>query len=199
MRGGLLNAQKKKLISCLEQKHPFNVTHLTTGGIAEMFYGTGNVEQIVLKKRKGFCKMALRTGAHLVPCYYMGLNQSMYRLGGQGTLLYEISRKLQVSLVAWLDRFYIPYGGFPRRHPMLVALGAAIPVTKVPTGAEPTVEQIDELHETFCTAMRALFDKHKTDPIFCTEECPQGWATKHLYFEDEIPKPEPDGMTKKSR
>ena len=39
-------------------------------------------------------------------------------------------------------------GGFPRRHPMLVALGAAIPVTKVPSGAEPTVEQIDELHGT---------------------------------------------------
>jgi len=48
----LVPVDKKSFVWALQQKYPFNVTHLTTGGISEMFYGISQ-EQIILNKRKG--------------------------------------------------------------------------------------------------------------------------------------------------
>ena len=41
-------------------------------GIAELFLVSQNEEKLFARKRKGFIKLALRTGAEIVPAYFMG-------------------------------------------------------------------------------------------------------------------------------
>ena len=72
---GVTSVSRKAMRENLQRPYPLNALMLMPGGISEMFYGNGGEEQIVLRKRKGFCKLALETGACLVPVYAMGTNQ----------------------------------------------------------------------------------------------------------------------------
>mmetsp|Transcript_9254 Transcript_9254/g.21384 ORF Transcript_9254/g.21384 Transcript_9254/m.21384 type:complete len:328 (+) Transcript_9254:68-1051(+) len=169
---GMIGASREDVLWAMEQKYPHNVTTMCPGGIAEMFYGISR-EQIILRKRKGFVKLALQKGAYLVPAYGFGTNQQFRRLIEAGGLLAKLSSALKLSAVPWLDRFYIPFGPIPTTHKVIMALGPPIPVEKV---ENPSAEQIDELHTKFCNAMHELFDKHKAD---------MGWQDKQLYLETE--------------
>ena len=80
---------------------------------------------------------------------------------------------LQMSLLVWTGRFGIPFSPIPNRDPMVMALGEPIDVEAV---AEPTREQVAELHARYCQALQDLFDEHKHK---------LGWEHKTLHFEDE--------------
>ena len=59
---------------------------MVPGGIAEMFvcsYGDTQ-ETLLIKQRKGFVKIALETGAQIVPCYCFGNSQTF--TSGSGTI-----------------------------------------------------------------------------------------------------------------
>mmetsp|Transcript_15338 Transcript_15338/g.27923 ORF Transcript_15338/g.27923 Transcript_15338/m.27923 type:complete len:331 (+) Transcript_15338:57-1049(+) len=174
---GMIGASKEDILWALEQPYPHNVVTMCPGGIAEMFYGITR-EQIILKKRKGFVKLALQKGACLVPAYGFGTNQQFRRLFEAGGFMAKLSSALKISAVPWLDRFYIPFGPIPTTHKIVMALGTPIPVQKV---ENPSPQQVDELHAKFCNGMRELFDKHKAD---------MGWQDKQLYLEDEGMKPQ---------
>ena len=107
----------------------------------------------------------------------MGANQAYKRVFGPRSLLAKISSKIQVSLVLWTDHFGIPYGFMPRKTRMVMLIGKPIEVTKV---ANPTQEQVDELHERYVQDLRSMFDRHKAD-------MGQDWAQKELFLEDEDP------------
>lgn len=98
-------SMKKNLV----RSHPFNALTLMPGGVAEMFYGLEH-EQILLSKRKGFCKLALSTGCSLVPVYTFGANEVYTRAFGANSLMSRLSSLLRVSLVFWSGRFGIPFG-----------------------------------------------------------------------------------------
>jgi len=56
--------------------YPNNVFWSTPGGIEEAFcVPDAETEQIVVAKRKGFCKIALQCGTDLIPVYGFGNNQ----------------------------------------------------------------------------------------------------------------------------
>lgn len=158
----------------LKRPYPQNVLTLLPGGIAEMFYGVDE-EQIVLGKRKGFCKLALETGASIVPCYVFGANQVFKRYFGSRSILAKVSAAIHTSIVVWTDRFGIPFGFVPCQSKMIVALGSPIDVTPV---EKPTHEQINDLHAKYVTELRSLFDRHKS-------KMGSEWANKKLYLEDE--------------
>ena len=85
---GSADVSKASLTKLLRpSNHPYSVAHLVVGGIAEMFYGSQGVEQIVLAKRKGFVKLAMQTGAAIIPAYTFGTNQMFYRPCGPKSLL----------------------------------------------------------------------------------------------------------------
>lgn len=83
---------------------------VSSGGVAEIFEtddsGSGDEEVIVLRSRKGIVRLALQTGAALVPCYVFG-NNRLLRLwaGGKGRLhelLRWLSRKIGKAVVGAL-------------------------------------------------------------------------------------------------
>jgi len=175
---GLACADSKTMRRVMKFNHPLNVFYSTPGGIEEMFCVPEEI--IVISKRKGFCKIAIQRGCDLVPIYGFGNNQMFPVITGRKSFLGKLSKIINVSIVAFVGRFNIPYLPMATKHPQLVAIGEPILVEK---NEDPSQEEIDELHEKYCIAIRELFDKYKTDPSLKNT----GFASKRLYFENEEP------------
>jgi hypothetical protein len=87
MPGGIAEV---RLFQCRYQCGNLDANHdctLRVITLSQMFCGVHaddarNFEQIILHKRTGFCRLALETGAALVPCYVMGANQVFTRYWG---------------------------------------------------------------------------------------------------------------------
>ena len=190
----LCDVSKSSLSKVLDVKkygpsYPFNVVHLVVGGIHEMFYTTisqqrKDCEQIILSKRKGFIKLALKTGCDIIPMYTFGANQSFLRIFGPSSLLCKLSTTLQVSLVVWLGRFNLPMGFVPRQVPLLGVIGDVFEVPKVNKPEDVTDELVVKTHKEFCKTMKRLFDKYKI--VYVNEMgADEEWLTRELMFEDE--------------
>ena len=177
---GFTRVDKRSLAKNLRLRYPYNMVLLNPDGMRGMFYGAGDHEQVFLSHRKGFCKMALRTGCALVPCYVFGANHVYERHVGTGPHSWcaRLSSKLRLPLLFWTDRFGIPYGFVPSRQKMVIALGRPMEVNAV--GMEPSQEQVDELHSRFVHELRGLFDRNK-------HRMGEQWAQAHdrLYLENE--------------
>ena len=155
---GCTSASAGAMRKNLQLPWPHNAVMLQPGGVAEMFYGTES-EQIILDKRKGFCKIALQTGACIVPCYAFGANEVYTRYFGPTSLAARLSSVLRTSLVVWTGRWGVPFGPVPHLVKLLVVLGAPLEVG--PPVAEPSPEQILALHARYVSALQALFEKYK--------------------------------------
>ena len=68
---GAIPNDKKSMVKALKTKH----VSVFPGGIAEIFLSSRTEEKIYLQKRKGFVKMALATGTHIIPIYVFGHSQ----------------------------------------------------------------------------------------------------------------------------
>lgn len=181
---GCVSVSAEAMKEHLQSPYPYNCLMLQPDGIRGMFYGIEH-EQIVLERRRGFCRIALQTGASLVPCYVFGANQFYWRRFGPDSFAARLSKKLRVSIVYWSGYWGVPFGCVPVPTKLVVAIGAPILVTKT---AEPTKEQIDELHSAFVKAIKDLYDcyKHKMGVE---------WAQSHdrLYLEtDQLPSAKSD-------
>ncbi|GMR59933.1 hypothetical protein PMAYCL1PPCAC_30128, partial [Pristionchus mayeri] len=121
---------------------------------------------LTLNKRKGFIKLALETGAQLVPCYGFGENDLYIQAANeQGSLVRRfqtfVKKMWGVSPVIFHGRGVFNYnvGLLPFRKQLNTVLGAPIPVEKT---ENPSQEQIDSLHEQYIQKLTELFDAHKT-------------------------------------
>jgi len=185
---GFTDVSKRGLRRVLDTKtfgpqHPYNVVHLVVGGIHEMFYTTHDEfhEQIILRKRKGFVKLALQTQSDLIPMYTFGANQTYMRLFHRNSVFCRLSSVLQVSLVTWLGRWNIPMGFVPNKIPLLGVIGPVFEVPKVDT---VTDELIQQTHEQFCEKLKELFDTYKV--VYVNQMgADESWLLKELSFEDE--------------
>ncbi|CAK0785740.1 hypothetical protein CVIRNUC_008951 [Coccomyxa viridis] len=131
-------------------------------GIRGIYDGaTIDQERIFLEARKGFVKCAIQAGADLVPVYHLGSSQ-MFRFTGNK----EYSRILRASVCLFWGRWFLPV---PYKHDIISLVGQPITVRQVDS---PSQEEVDEVHQRFKAAIRALFDEHK--------HLIPGWSTKEL-------------------
>jgi hypothetical protein len=140
---------------------------IVIGGAEEMVHTEpGEFYNLVLKNRKGYARVALETGAHLVPVFSFGEND-----------IYNTQRITDVNsnylkFQRWfkgLTTIGFPYGsgrglfndwfGFlPFRKPINTVVGTPIRIERV---QNPTQEQVDALHEKFIDEIYKLFERHK--------------------------------------
>lgn len=140
---------------------------IVVGGAQEALDAQPDSLRLVLNCRKGFIKMAIRTGADLVPVLSFGEN--------------DIYDQIQADDHAWIHWFQMKvkkYLGFttplfhargvfnydvgmmPYRRPMNIVVGAPILVVKE---AEPSQESIDRLHKEYVTELQRLWDLWKDE------------------------------------
>jgi len=132
---------------------------IVVGGSAELLECNPGTNVIYIKERKGFCKMALQTGADLVPTFGFGVTDSYRQLKIE--FLKRIQRwvikKFRIVIPLVFGRFFM---FVPLRASITLAVGQPIPVAQC---AEPTQEMIDALHRDYLAALQRLFEQHKLE------------------------------------
>uniref|UniRef100_A0AC35U1M6 Acyltransferase n=1 Tax=Rhabditophanes sp. KR3021 TaxID=114890 RepID=A0AC35U1M6_9BILA len=140
---------------------------IVLGGAEEALEARADNYDLILSRRKGFCRIALKTGASLVPIYSFGENLAYNQVqNAKGSKLRQFQTKFKditgFSPPIFHGRgiFQYTYGFVPFRNPINTVIGAPIHTKK---NAKPTTEQIDALHAKYCEALIKLFDAHKTN------------------------------------
>lgn len=147
---GFISADRQALEQKLRQGDSIV---LITGGAAEALYAQSGRFTLYLKRRQGFLKLALETGAAVVPCLGFGENDCFSTLDVTKhehatlmNLLLRIRKVLRFStpLVTW---------PIPRRNPIHVVVGA--PVAFTPDTS------VEECHKQYIEAVTKLYSEHK--------------------------------------
>jgi Diacylglycerol acyltransferase len=157
---GVIDASRSSARRALET-YPHAIG-ISTGGVAEVFETTADDECILLKERIGLIKLAIRTGADIVPCYIFGNTKLLscwcgYGIPGARTVLEKVSRRAGFALVLPYGRYGLP---IPRRTPVFAVTGRPIPTAHLQC-EEPTAAQIQDVQTQLIDAMQSLFDRYK--------------------------------------
>mmetsp|Transcript_36001 Transcript_36001/g.106454 ORF Transcript_36001/g.106454 Transcript_36001/m.106454 type:complete len:362 (-) Transcript_36001:321-1406(-) len=173
LMSGFRGASKDAITSVLNHGAPGTSLFLIVGGGPEALHSRPGHYDLVLKCRKGFAKMALLTGAHLVPVLAFGETDLFdVSLPAEGTLWHRVQQ-----LVLKLTGFGIPSisgagfwdgaGPLPKARPLNTVIGAPVKVARW-TGStrsdDPDLHAaVDELHARYCAALCKLWDEHKQE------------------------------------
>jgi len=158
---GVVDASRSTARKSLET-FPYTIG-ISTGGVAEVFSTNAADECIILQQRVGLVKLAIRTGADLVPCYLFGNTKLLSCWAGEGIpglhgLLEKVSRKIGFATILFFGRWGLP---IPYRIPILGVMGKPIPTIQYECVQEPSPEQIARIQQQLIDEMTALFDRHK--------------------------------------
>lgn len=162
---GGCSASRESLLYLLNDKTQHRAVGVVVGGAAEAFYCRPGPYRVILKKRKGFIRIALETGTPLVPVFSFGETMLFTQVDNPpGSWIYTIQNAFR-KVVGFapcipLGRgmFQYSFGIVPHRHPVHTVVGKPIYVEKV---TNPTTEQINALHETFTKGLISLFEENK--------------------------------------
>lgn len=142
-----------------------NGVMLLVGGAREALYAHRNSYKIVLNHRKGFIRIAMQTGAPVVPVISFGetgiFDQPANPPGSFMRKFQELIKKYTgVSPIFFNGRglFQYNFGLIPKRCPITQVVGAPIECAKNP---EPTDEEVNDMHVKFSKAVQELFEAHK--------------------------------------
>lgn len=164
---GLVSSSPKSIEYLLDSRQGVGrATTLIVGGAREVLVAKPGEATLVLRSRKGFARLALKHGASLVPVFSFG-EVDMYRQltpNPSGSLIRKAQEALLKVTGIPIPTFYgrgvfnYSFGLVPVRTPLHAVVGAPIHVEKV---AEPTQEQIDQLHQRYMNELNELFETHK--------------------------------------
>lgn len=150
-----------------ESPYTGRATVLIVGGASEALESRPRTYRILVKRRKGFVKIALKHGAPLVPVISFGEPDSYDQVyGPQGSLFRRVQdyirKKIGLAPVILLGRGFFQYsfGLIAQRKPITVVVGSPMELPKIP---EPTAQDVNEYHEKFVKHLVAHFEaqKHK--------------------------------------
>lgn len=151
-----------------------NAVVLIVGGAQEALNARPGCYKICIKNRKGFIKIALETGASLVPVMSFGeVDVFDQPDNGRGTRLRKFQeihkRWTGIAPAIFIGRGFFQYqfGIIPRRSSIHTVVGAPIEVEKIP---KPSKEEIEELHGRYMMELEKLFNEHKAKYIKNSEE-----------------------------
>jgi len=116
--------------------------------------------RLVIRKRKGFIKMALRHGACLVPTFSFGETGVYRQAGGLVETLQESVKKfIGIAPVIFVGRGWLQdtFGILPLRKPITVVVGEPIDVDK---NENPSDGEIEDLHERYISELKKLYTKY---------------------------------------
>jgi 2-acylglycerol O-acyltransferase 2 len=126
---------------------------LVPGGATEALYSRPDQDVVVLRKRKGFIKLALEHGCAIVPCFTFGEAETYQQMKGGPWVdafkhhwqrIFGISFPLLTNII-------------PRRVKITPVLGRPIAVSKV---EKPTDKQVEELLQKYEAELCDLYKRH---------------------------------------
>lgn len=165
MLSGCIDVSKESITWCLNQPKKGNAVVIVVGGAQEALDAHPGHYNLTIKRRKGFVKLAIRNGAHLVPIFSFGENDLYYQIDNpEGSKLRKfqdwLKGMLGFSSPAFRGRGIFNYslGILPFRKPINTVVGAPIPVEKC---EEPTTDQINHYHQKYLEGLTTIFEDNK--------------------------------------
>jgi len=159
---GGIAADAKAIDYVLKQPEGGHVVVLMPGGAQESYYCKPGQYRIILNKRKGFIKLALKNGTPLVPVLSFGETDTFDQI--EGSMLRKIQEFIRkyagIAPVVPVGRGFFQYsfGLVPRRKPICVVVGTPMDIPKLDN---PTYEQVDEYHAKFIKHLQEMFETQK--------------------------------------
>lgn len=144
---------------------------IVVGGARESLDAQPHSLKLVLKRRKGFVKLAINTGADLVPILAFGENELYDQLDvvehpfvHKAQLIVKKILGFTVPLFHARGVFNYDYGLMPYRRPVNVVVGRPI---KVQQSNKPANAYIDEIHGLYVRELERIWEEWKDE--FATE------------------------------
>ena len=148
----------------LLQSSTNNLAGLVVGGVRDFVEQRPDEFRLVVRRRRGFCRLALKTGTHLVPVISFGEDRIFHKVTALSS---SIARMMDqyghrfIGTALFYGRGFtrtMP-GPLPRRYPITVVFGAPIKVNKI---SSPTKEDIQSLNDQYCSSLTKLYNEHKS-------------------------------------
>lgn len=163
---GSVAASKESLRYILTHPDGGHAAAVIVGGASESFFCQPGTYKIILKKRKGFIKIAMQTGSPIVPVFSFGETDVYSQISNpEGSILRSIQERLRhvigLAPVLFIGRgiFQYSFGLLPFRKPIYTVVGEPISVEKNP---DPTQEEVDKVHNEYIQALIRLFETQKS-------------------------------------
>ncbi|KAK8216903.1 diacylglycerol O-acyltransferase 1 [Zalaria obscura] len=138
---------------------------IVVGGARESLDAQPGALRLVLARRKGFIKLAIRTGADLVPVLSFGENELYEQFDPTAhprihkfQLLVKKFMGFTVPLFHARGVFNYDVGMMPYRRPLNVVVGRPIMVQKM---ERPDQAYVDEVHKQYMDELKRIWDEWK--------------------------------------
>ncbi|EMP37285.1 2-acylglycerol O-acyltransferase 1 [Chelonia mydas] len=162
---GLVSASEKSLSHVLNNDRGGHIAVIVIGGAEESLDAYPGSLTLNILKRRGFIKMALKNGAHLVPVFSFGENELFKQVANpEGSWLRNLQERLRKTVGFTLPLFHArgifqySFGLMPYRKSIHTVVGKPITVKQ---NLKPTLEEIEQLHQTYLRELSKLFEEHK--------------------------------------
>lgn len=140
---------------------------IVIGGARESLDAQPHQLRLVLKRRKGFVKLAIRTGADLVPVLAFGENDLYEQVQldehpnvHKFQLLVKKILGFTIPLFHARGIFNYDVGLMPYRRPLNIVVGKPI---RVMQSSKPEQEEIDRVHEDYIQELERIWDTWKDE------------------------------------
>jgi 2-acylglycerol O-acyltransferase 2 len=143
-------------IKAVLNRGPGNAVILVPGGASEALHAKPGTHELTLRRRNGFFRIAIETGAYIVPAYSFGENE----LFDQYFTLQFLNHWM-VKTVGFFFPLYAGYGSIPmnpvpKRRPIITVIGEPIAVEKK---LDPSIEDIESLKSEYIENLSKIFDQ----------------------------------------
>ncbi|XP_076343975.1 2-acylglycerol O-acyltransferase 2-like isoform X1 [Tachypleus tridentatus] len=162
---GACSVSKESIEWLLTKEGKGNALVLVIGGAVEALDAHPGTVNLVLKRRKGFVRLALRHGVPLVPVFCFGENDLFDQVNNpDGSWLRKMQDKLTHRLGFSPPLFYgrgvfqYNVGYLPYRRPVTTVVGKPIEVEQ---NENPTDEEVNSLHSRYMEDLQNLFNEYK--------------------------------------
>ncbi|KUI60886.1 Diacylglycerol O-acyltransferase 2A [Cytospora mali] len=169
---GVLSVSKESITNILTRGGPNNegmgrAVTIVVGGARESLEAQPNTMRLIIQERKGFIKLAIRTGADLVPVLGFGENDLYDQLDPhKHPWLHNLQRyflkvwKFTVPLLHGRGIFNYDVGLMPYRRPLNIVVGKPI---KVVQAENPDNSEVDRLHSLYTEELQKIWDRYKDE------------------------------------
>ncbi|EGD74554.1 hypothetical protein PTSG_05918 [Salpingoeca rosetta] len=128
---------------------------LVPGGATEALHCHPEKDVVYLKNRRGFIKLALETGSHLVPVFSFNENNTYDLIGIDNPLIDKLKNKFQRVFGISLP---LIKNVLPKECHITTVVGAPIAVPKI---EDPSKEQVQQYLNQYIEALRKLYNDNR--------------------------------------
>lgn len=154
---GLISSSATSIRRCL--RAGISVVLVVGGGREAMLARPGTMD-LVLDSRRGFVKLALESGASLVPAITFG-ETALYKPARENALWESMQRQVHRKFKFSLPNFAGLHGTWlAHPTPLNTVLGSPVLTRKT---ENPSDDMIEEVHKQYCARVQALYDKYKDE------------------------------------